>query len=157
MANANLQRLRNAHPPYRARVYPHGTILGRVGPNNPSPAHPSFGAQGEMPGGQPTYWTPWGLRVAEKLPLMRLGKLGPPGGMVTRSPGAYFTPPATFQLCGIPVEFSLFAARRGLTSRPAAGRTSTPPIRHYAINPFPSARLPLPTNPPPSAFRGVIY
>lgn len=153
--NPYLARLRNAHAPYRTRVAPHGTVLGRVGPTVPSGSVVVFGAQGETPaGGSPTHWTPWGLQQAGRMPLRRLRNLGP--ATIARSPGAYFTPPALFQLPGIPVPQSLFASANGLTSRPFAGRTATPPVRHVAINPFPGSRLPLPTNPAPAAFRGVL-
>jgi len=146
-----LAKLRNAHAPYRTRVAPFGTTIGRVGPNIPSRSHAVFGASGEMPGGQPTFWSPYVFAVAHAKPLhrTRVGVV-----QVERSPGAWFTPPNLFQLIGIPQPSSFLAQR--LPAKPAAGRTSTPPVRHVSINPFPGARLPLPTNPPPAAFRGVV-
>ncbi|MGH7189525.1 MAG: hypothetical protein ACRD2H_13905 [Terriglobales bacterium] len=144
-----LATLRNAHAPYRTRVAPFGNVLGRVGPNLPSRSHPVFGASGELPGGQPTFWSPFAVTVAHSKPLNRT-RIGPP--QVERSPGAWFTPPGLFQLIGIPQPSSFLR----LPTRPAAGRTGTPPVRHTSINPFPGARLPLPTNPAPAAFRGVV-
>lgn len=155
MPNVFLERLRNAHEPYRTRVPPHGPSIGRVGATLKSRSHPVFGAQGETPAGQPTNFTPWGTFVPEVMTLKRLRSLGP--HPVTRSPGAYFTPPATYQLPGIPVPFSFVAAGNPALTRRPYGRRGTPPVRHFAIYPFPGARLPLPTNPPPSSFRGVIY
>lgn len=124
------------------------TTVGAVGLDLPSRSHENWGVQGEMPGNQPTRWTPWGTFVAQAKPLNRLRNLGP--SSPTMSPGAYFTPPALFQIIGIPEPFLQ------LQVKPSAGRSGTPPIRHFAINPFPSFRPPLPTYPAPAAYRGVL-
>lgn len=144
------QPVRHYTVPYHVRIAPHGPVLGRVDPVLPSRHLLVQGVQGEMPGGQPTRYSDWGLFQPRVRPLRRLRNLGPPSP--TMSPGAYFTPPNLFQIIGIPQASSFIAAR--LPTRPAAGRTGTPPVRHFAINPFPGARLPTPTYPPPAAFRG---
>lgn len=124
--------------------------LGSIGPDIPSHSIVGVGVQGEMPQQQPTEWTPWSFRVAAPKPLRRLRNLGP--ASPTMSPGYYYTPPALFQIIGIPEPSSFLAAQ--LPTRPASGRTGTPPVRHFAINPFPSMRPPLPTYPTPASFRG---
>ena len=120
--------------------------VGAWGPMIPSIAHPGLG--GVQPGAADAqHWTPHGVLQAQTLPWQARTT---PGGQarVTRSPGGWFNTPALFQLIGIPDRALV------LTATPASGRTGTPPVRHAAINPFPSFKPPLPANPLPAAWPG---
>lgn len=146
-----------AKPRIRPHVMPGSrTTPGLFGVMLPSLGHGVFGASSGFGQQQPTEWTPWGMFAPGSRPHRDLSHLGGPAGQVARSPGAFYTPPVTYQLTGIPGGDSFLAAAVPGLARPANGRTGTPPVAHMAINPFPSMRPPLPSYPAPAAWRGVF-
>lgn len=111
----------------------------------PSISHPVHGAS-QQGASDAQHWTPHGTLTAVTLPWHAWVTGGV--GRAARGHGGYYTSPALWQILGIPDRNLI------LQVKPAAGRTGTPPVRHMAINPFPSVRPPLPSYPLPAAWPG---
>jgi len=135
------------HPRIRPHTVPGTRVtLGKFGVNIPSISHFTNGASSELGQGSIVQWTPHG--VFQPHTRVHRSVLGSPG-QVDRANSTWFTPPALFQIQGIPNGFSI----SGLTF-PNPVTKGTPATRHMAMNTFPAFKPPLPSYPAPAGWAG---
>lgn len=133
----------------RTRPHRYPGQRSTFGPLQPMLPSRSFGSQsGQWAGeSQPTKWTPWGAFAPGSRPYRPL-----PYGMVVdvaaRHPGAYYTPPATWNLTSMADGFIYPVLPRG--------RNRTPIVPRVALNPFPAFQPPLPSYPAPASWPGRL-
>lgn len=139
----------------------HGTFPGGWGPMLPSRSH-GRAADGMVfgGGGSPTNWTPHGLfapgsRVWRSMPYSH--EEGP-SLAVERTPGAWWTPPALWNLAGIADGFLPpgLQQRLGLSKAKTASPYLPTTSGAVVANPFPSTAPPTPTYPLPAAWPGQL-
>ncbi|HZL18523.1 MAG TPA: hypothetical protein VFG23_12340 [Polyangia bacterium] len=150
-----MQRVGTVRP---QRVPGSRSTFGLNGVMIPSRSRGVFSGAGELEGGQPTDWSPWGGYVPVELPHRPFPYRGEGGlnlSSVTSTPGAYFTPPALYNLVGIADGFLQPADQV-----PAPGRlkTGTPTVgaNPRLVNPFPSVAPPTPAYPLPASWTGQL-